>query len=133
MTLSLSKPDICSFCSIDVRRELISNEHAVAFADAFPVTEGHTLVVPRKHVASIYELCADAQSAVWDIVADARERLLEQLKPDGFNIGVNDGLAAGQTVMHAHVHIIPRRKGDVPDPRGGVRWIISEKANYWGK
>lgn len=60
-----------------------------------------------------------------------RERLLTGMKPDAFNIGVNDGLAAGQTVEHAHVHIIPRRKGDVPDPRGGIRWIIAEKAKYW--
>jgi diadenosine tetraphosphate (Ap4A) HIT family hydrolase len=128
---SIIKPDMCPFCSIDLSRELISNEHAVAFADAFPVTEGHTLVVPRKHVASIYELCAEAQSAVWNLVGNVRKRLLEQLKPDGFNIGVNDGLAAGQTVAHAHVHIIPRRQGDVPDPRGGIRWIIADLAKYW--
>jgi diadenosine tetraphosphate (Ap4A) HIT family hydrolase len=64
---------------------------------------------------------------------EVRERLLTGLLPDGFNIGVNEGLAAGQTVEHAHVHIIPRRKGDVPDPRGGIRWIIEEKANYWNE
>jgi diadenosine tetraphosphate (Ap4A) HIT family hydrolase len=70
---------------------------------------------------------------VWELVAEVRERLLVGLKPDAFNIRVNDGLAAGQTVEHAHVHIIPRRKGDVTDPRGGIRWIIDEKANYWNK
>lgn len=106
---------------------------AVAFPDAYPVAEGHTLVVPRKQVASIYELNETEQSAVWDLVAEVRQRLLTGLKPDAFNIGVNDGLAAGQTVEHAHVHIIPRRKGDVPDPRGGIRWIIDDKANYWNK
>jgi diadenosine tetraphosphate (Ap4A) HIT family hydrolase len=78
-------------------------------------------------------LSTDQQAAVWDLVAQVRSRLLAELKPDGFNIGVNDGLAAGQTVEHAHVHIIPRRKGDVPDPRGGIRWIIDEKAEYWDK
>ncbi len=66
-------------------------------------------------------------------MAEVRERLLTGLKPDAFNIGVNDGLAAGQTVEHAHAHVIPRHKGDVSDPRGGIRWIIDEKANYWNK
>jgi diadenosine tetraphosphate (Ap4A) HIT family hydrolase len=123
----------CLFCSLDPSRNWIENEHAIAFADAYPVTDGHTLVIPRKHVASIYELNADEQSAVWVLVAQVRERLLTGLKPDAFNIGVNDGLAAGQTIEHAHVHIIPRRKGDAPDPRGGIRWIIDDKANYWDK
>jgi diadenosine tetraphosphate (Ap4A) HIT family hydrolase len=123
----------CPFCSLDPEHKCMENEHSFAFPDAYPLADGHTLVVPRKHVSSIYELSADEQSAVWDLVAEVRQRLLTGLKPDGFNIGVNDGEAAGQTVEHAHVHVIPRRKGDVPDPRGGVRWIIDEKANYWAK
>jgi diadenosine tetraphosphate (Ap4A) HIT family hydrolase len=103
------------------------------FADAYPVSQGHTLVIPRKHVSSIYGLTTEEQSAIWSLVAEVRNRLLTGLKPDGFNIGVNDGLAPGQTVEHAHVHIIPRRKGDVADPRGGIRSIIDDKANYWDK
>ena len=118
----------CPFCSFDPSHKWIENEHAIAFADAFAVADGHTLVIPRQHVASIYALPADQQSAVWNLIAQVRNRLLAELKPDGFNIGVNDGLAAGQTIEHAHVHIIPRRKGDVTDPRGGIRWIIEEKA-----
>ena len=124
---------MCPFCSLDSTLIWMENEHAIAFADAHPVSEGHSLVIPRKHVGSIYELSAKEQSAIWDLVAEVRERLLTGLKPDAFNIGVNDGLAAGQTVEHAHVHVIPRRKGDVPDPRGGIRWIIDDKANYWDK
>jgi diadenosine tetraphosphate (Ap4A) HIT family hydrolase len=124
---------LCPFCSLDPGRKWIETEHAIAFADAYPVSDGHTLVIPRKHVSSIYELTADEQSAVWSLVADVRNRLLTGLKPDAFNIGVNDGVAAGQTIEHAHVHVIPRRKGDVADPRGGIRWIIDEKANYWAK
>ena len=92
--------------------------------DAHPLTEGHTLVVPR----SLAE-----QQGIWKLVAEVRERLLTSLKPDGFNIGFNDGLAAGQTVEHAHVHVIPRRTGDVPDPRGGIRWVIADNAAYWKK
>ena len=91
------------------------------------------LVVPRKHVRSIYELPAGEQASIWQLVGEVRVKLLAELKPDGFNIGLNDGLAAGQTIMHAHVHIIPRRNGDVPDPRGGVRWVIPGKAPYWKK
>jgi len=89
------------------------------------------LVIPRKHVASVYDLTIQEQNAVWDLVRIVRERLLVKLKPDGFNIGVNDGVAAGQTVPHAHVHVIPRRAGDVPDARGGIGWIIPYKAPYW--
>lgn len=121
----------CLFCTLDANRKWIENEHAIAFADAYPVSNGHMLVVPRKHVGSIYELTAAEQSAVWDLIADVRQRLLLGLKPDGFNIGVNDGLAAGQTVEHAHVHVIPRQEGEVADPRGGIRWIIADHAKYW--
>jgi diadenosine tetraphosphate (Ap4A) HIT family hydrolase len=105
----------------------------VAVPDAFPVTEGHTLVVPRKHVTTIYLFNAAEQKAIWALVAEVRERLLAGLKPDGFNIGFNDGLAAGQTVEHDHVHVIPLRAGDVPDPRGGMRWVIADNAAYWEK
>ena len=111
---------MCPFCSPADRRVWQENEHATAFADAFPVTDGHTLVVPRSHVSSIYELSAAQQSAVWDLVTAVRKRLLLGLKPDGFTISVKDSRTAGQTVEHAHVHIIPQRTGTVPDASGGV-------------
>jgi diadenosine tetraphosphate (Ap4A) HIT family hydrolase len=123
----------CPFCSFPPDRLWIEAEHAVAVPDEFPVTEGHTLVVPRKHVTTIYELAAAEQQGIWKLVAEVRERLLTGLRPDGFNVGFNDGLAAGQTVEHAHVHVIPRRAGDVPDPRGGIRWVIADNAAYWKK
>src|SRR5690348_7400816 len=97
----------CSFCSIAPSRKCMENEHAIAFVDAYPLTDGHTLVIPRQHVSSIYQLNATEQRALWDLVAEARCSILNNLRPDGFNIGVNDGLATGQTVEHAHVHIIP--------------------------
>jgi diadenosine tetraphosphate (Ap4A) HIT family hydrolase len=103
----------------------------VAVPDAFPVVEGHMLVVPRRHVASLFDLSDEEQAAVWKLVAQVRGKLASELKADGFTIGVNDGPAAGQTVLHAHVHVIPRRVGDVADPRGGVRWVIPAKARYW--
>ena len=100
--------------------------------DAFPVSNGHSLVIPKKHVKSIFDLANEEQSSIWSLVKDARFILMEKLEPDGFNIGLNDGQAAGQTVMHAHIHVIPRWKHDVTDPRGGVRLVFPEKANYWG-
>ena len=109
----------------------MESEFAVAFPDGFPVTQGHTLVIPRRHVASLYELSDEEQAAVWRLVAQLRASLIAELRPDGFNIGLNDGASAGQSVMHAHVHIIPRWKGDTTDPRGGIRWIMPDKARYW--
>lgn len=123
----------CPFCSLSPDRLRIETEHGVAVPDAHPVIEGHTLVVPRKQVSTIYQLIMPEQQGIWKLVAEVRERLLEALKPGGFNIGFNDGLAAGQTVEHAHVHVIPRRTGDVPDPRGGIRWVIADNAPYWKK
>ena len=121
----------CPFCSIAPGRVLLESGNAVAFFDAFPITEGHMLVAPRKHVSSIYELPASEQSELWEIVGKVRTLLMERFEVDSLNIGVNDGVAAGQTVAHAHVHVIPRRPGDVPDPRGGIRWVVADKARYW--
>ena len=121
----------CAFCTLHGESIVLGSELAIAFLDACPVSPGHTLVIPRRHVASIYELTAAEQTAVWDLVGHVRGLLLAQIQVDGFNIGVNDGVAAGQTVMHAHVHLIPRHQGDVPDPRGGIRWVIASKAPYW--
>jgi len=109
----------------------IESELALALFDAFPVAEGHTLVIPKQHVVSLFDLPERDLAEVWRLVVKVRAKLMADLKPDGFNVGVNDGQAAGQTVMHAHIHVIPRRKGDVADPRGGVRWIFPDKAPYW--
>lgn len=112
---------------------MAGNRHAAALLDGYPVSEGHTLVIPRRHVPSIFDLSGAEQSDVWALVAEVRDRLRARLatQPEGFNVGPNDGVQAGQTVMHGHVHLIPRYKEDVPDPRGGIRWVLPRKANYW--
>jgi diadenosine tetraphosphate (Ap4A) HIT family hydrolase len=102
--------DSCPFCSIEPACIWTENDAAIAFPDSYPVADGHTLVAPRKHVNTIYELNIPEQGAIWTLVGEVREHLLAELKPDGFNIGFNDGLAAGQTVLHAHVHVIPHRQ-----------------------
>lgn len=123
----------CPFCQLRERPILLENDFAAAFPDAFPLSQGHTLVVPKTHVPSLFDLPAEGQAAIWSLVGRVRAKLLVDLTPDGFNIGLNDGPAAGQTVFHAHVHVIPRRIGDAADPRGGVRWVLPGKARYWGE
>ena len=99
--------------------------------DGFPVSVGHQLVMPSRHVARLEELSADEWRAVFDTVQQVARRVAALDGVSGVNIGVNSGGSAGQTVDHAHVHVIPRRDGDVPDPRGGVRWVIPGQADYW--
>jgi diadenosine tetraphosphate (Ap4A) HIT family hydrolase len=121
----------CPFCRLDMNRILISNQYGMAFRDGFPISPGHTLIIPRQHVANFFDLTTEERQSLWELVAAIRTNLMEEVHPDGFNVGLNDGQAAGQTVMHAHIHVIPRYKGDASDPRGGVRWIIPGKAAYW--
>lgn len=108
-----------------------ANALAFAIRDAFPVSPGHTLVVPFRLVPTFFDATPEEQRALIDLVGVVKAQLdaLEP-RPDGYNVGFNAGVAAGQTVMHLHVHVIPRYTGDVPDPRGGVRYVIPAKANY---
>lgn len=126
-----TEPQHCPFCIFENRIFVAANDYAFAIYDGHPISQGHTLVIPRKHIASLFDLKEDEYLAVWKIVIYVKNFLKDKFNPDSFNIGLNDGPAAGQTVPHAHIHVIPRYNGDVVDPRGGVRWIIPEKAKYW--
>ncbi|HRI17041.1 MAG TPA: HIT domain-containing protein [Burkholderiaceae bacterium] len=121
----------CPFCRLPEQRIRDRNDRAVVVRDAYPVTPGHTLVIPTRHIASFFDTTAAEREALLSLLDAAREQLQAELRPDGFNIGINDGRAAGQTIGHLHIHLIPRYAGDLQDPRGGVRWIIPEKAAYW--
>lgn len=125
----------CPFCEIDYDQFLMETPSAIVLLDKYPVSKGHALVIPKMHVSSIFDLSFAQQADVWNSVCDAKEALKDNFRlvsgVDGFNIGINDGKAAGQTIDHAHIHVIPRFEGDVKDPRGGVRWVLSEKADYW--
>lgn len=123
----------CVFCSLPPERIWIQTESTIAFRDAYPLSNGHTLVVPRRHVSSLFDLPEEEQQRIWHQVAVVHRLLREAFNAGGFNVGLNDGQVAGQTVGHAHVHVIPRYSGDVIDPRGGVRWVIPSKATYWLK
>src|SRR6185369_6374708 len=121
----------CPFCNQDNPKIVLVNAHAYAIFDGYPVSHGHSLVIPKRHIASFFEATREEQSALLDLLAEMQQILMKEHNPDGFNIGINVGEAAGQTVMHLHIHLIPRYAGDQPDPRGGVRWIFPEKADYW--
>jgi diadenosine tetraphosphate (Ap4A) HIT family hydrolase len=119
----------CIFCQFDLP-VLAQSEMSYAFLDGFPVSEGHALVIPKRHVASIWDLTEAEYADAFDLVRQVKGLLQQRYNPQGFNIGVNCGEAAGQTVFHAHIHLIPRYTGDVPSPRGGVRNVIPGKGNY---
>jgi len=119
------------FYPIVPERLILETRRCVAFLDTSPASKGHTLVIGKTVTASLFDLSLDVQAELWEAMRRAREILMERFHPDGFNIGLNDGAAAGQTVAHAHVHIIPRYLHDVPDPRGGIRWILPARARYW--
>jgi len=118
----------CVFCNH--RAVVLENDLAYAVNDAFPVTPGHMLVVPKRHFASFFEASKDEREALLELINDCKILLDERQRPDGYNIGVNVGRAAGQTIMHVHIHLIPRKLGDVSDPRGGVRGVIPERRVY---
>jgi diadenosine tetraphosphate (Ap4A) HIT family hydrolase len=107
-----------------------SNALAFAIRDAFPVSPGHTLIIPRREIATWFDATRDEQLAILDLIAAVKHVLDVELAPAGYNVGFNAGAAAGQTVMHLHVHVIPRFEGDLDDPRGGVRHVIPHRGNY---
>lgn len=115
---------------LDPQNWISENELAVALRDAYPVSPGHTLIVPKRVVASFFELTEAELRACWTLLFLERERLERDLRPAGYNIGINVGETAGQTIYHVHIHLIPRFRGDHPNPRGGVRGVIPEKADY---
>ena len=120
----------CPFCSIDPQRIAFANDLFIAIWDAFPVNEGHLLLVPRAHKSNWAALTAAERSAIWSAIADAQTLIADQFHPRGFNVGYNEGIAAGQTILHFHLHIIPRYDGDVADPRGGIRHVVPARGNY---
>jgi diadenosine tetraphosphate (Ap4A) HIT family hydrolase len=119
----------CVFCQLN-RSVLAQSDLSCAFLDGFPVSEGHALVIPKRHVASIWDMTDPEYADAFDLVRQLKVLLQLRYNPQGFNVGVNCGEAAGQTIFHAHIHIIPRYTEDVPNPRGGVRNIIPGKGHY---
>lgn len=123
--------DGCVFCEKIAKGNVLFEDTLwVALEDGFPVSKGHTLIVPKRHVASFFDLTKEEFVALQEMICRVKVHIDSQYRPDGYNIGVNVGEAAGQSVFHVHVHVIPRYKGDVANPRGGVRGVIPNKQNY---
>ncbi len=123
----------CPFCTLPPERIRGENAHGVWIRDAYPISKGHSLIIPRRHVGSFFDISKVERDALLELLDLAKSETDAEFTPDGYNIGINDGPAAGQTVPHLHIHLISRFKGDMPDPRGGVRWIIPAKADYWSE
>ena len=120
--------EACAFC--DSSKAVLRNRLAYAIYDANPVTPGHMLIIPVRHVADYFDLSIVEKEAMWTLVERAKHFLDGQREPAGYNLGINVGEAAGQTIAHAHLHFIPRYRGDMPNPRGGVRGVIPDKQSY---
>ena len=118
----------CPFCHPN--GVVLQNGLAFALLDISPVTPGHMLLIPRRHVAGWFDTSPDERRDLMALADEAREWLMRERAPDGFNVGINVGEAAGQTVFHVHVHLIPRYRGDMVAPQGGVRGVIPAKQNY---
>ena len=123
----------CIFCEkLNKNEYILENELAVAIFDAFPVNKGHMLIIPKRHFASFFEATPEEVLSYMELVNKAKEYLDNEYNPDGYNIGINIGDAAGQTIFHLHIHIIPRYIGDVENPRGGIRKLKTPLVEYDG-
>jgi diadenosine tetraphosphate (Ap4A) HIT family hydrolase len=121
----------CLFCNIENERIIAENDLAYAVRDGFPVTELHTLIIPKRHVEDYFSLTQEELLACDELMRLLKDEIMDaDSSVDGFNIGMNSGESAGQTIFHCHIHLIPRRTGDVENPRGGVRHLIPGKGNY---
>ena len=120
----------CVFCSLKKDEILFENDLAVAFFDNYPVSKGHILVIPKRHVVHYFDLSEAEMSSIFELSQKVKEYLDEKYHPDGYNVGFNVLEAGGQSVMHAHMHIIPRYKGDVENPRGGIRKVVKIKDRH---
>ena len=121
----------CPFCTPDPDQVFLQTDLILGLWDKYPVSPGHALLIPRRHVADWFEATPKEQQALTEALSTARTAIQEKYQPDGFNIGINAGEAAGQTIFHLHIHLIPRYKGDEADPRGGIRKLFPGKAKYW--
>ncbi len=120
----------CAFCNPEDVDVVLRGVESYVRYDKFPVSPGHLLVIPFRHVSSVFELIDDELAEMGVLIFQAKKLIEHQFHPDGYNIGVNVGEVAGQTVMHVHIHVIPRYLGDMENPRGGVRGVIPEKQAY---
>lgn len=121
---------LCPFCHLEREQIIDCNDVGFVIRDGFPISPGHTLIISRRHVGSYFELYTEEREGLFRLLDRAKSTLDHELRPNAYNIGINDGLEAGQTIQHVHIHLIPRYQGDAADPRGGIRWVMPDKAKY---
>ncbi|UZW13465.1 HIT family protein [Clostridium pasteurianum] len=122
----------CIFCEYSKNEYIAENELVFAIYDKFPVNKGHVLIIPKRHFESFFKATVEEVKAIYSLMNEVKTIIDKQLKPSGYNVGVNVGYDAGQTVMHLHVHLIPRYEGDVENPKGGIRNIKEALVRYDG-
>lgn len=118
----------CLFCT--PRGVSHENEYAYSTRDSYPVSPGHSLVIPRRHCSNFFELTSKEMNACFELLVIEQETVNKELHPDGYNVGINIDSAGGQTIRHVHIHLVPRFVGDHPRPQGGIRQILPDKADY---
>ncbi|HZK43425.1 MAG TPA: HIT family protein [Syntrophomonadaceae bacterium] len=121
---------ICPFCSPILSEVITTNDYAYALFDKYPINLGHILIIPKRHVESYFDTTQEERKAMDKLLEECKDLLDKEYAPDGYNIGINVGESAGQTIFHVHVHLMPRYTGDIDNPRGGVRGVIPEKRIY---
>jgi len=119
----------CPFCNVE-REIILESEMSFAIYDGYPVNEGHVLIIPKRHTANYFDLSLEEQKGCIELLNLVKGIVQEKYNPAGFNVGININEAAGQTVPHVHIHLIPRYEGDVEEPRGGVRGVVPGKKSY---
>lgn len=132
--------DNCFFCKLregkivgkskEPNKYVLENDLALGRFDDFPVNPGHMEFITKRHVETIFDTTEEERVAIFELIDKAKSMIDKEFHPDGYNVGINCGISAGQTVMHVHIHLIPRYNGDVENPRGGIRGIIPEKQSY---
>jgi len=123
----------CPFCHVEAHEVIAESEHFFAKSDGYPVSEGHTLLISKRHVSTYFDLTEEEQIDMVKLLNVVKKNTDKEFDASQYNVGINCGEFAGQTIDHVHIHLIPRRQGDVEDPRGGVRWVIAAKAKYWNE
>ena len=121
---------MCVFCNVSKEKIVYENEHFIGIFDGFPVTKGHSLLISKRHVKTYFGLTSEEKMSLDDGIVWMKTYLDRKFSPDGYNIGINNGVSAGQTILHLHLHLIPRYIGDVENPKGGVRGVIPSKQSY---
>ena len=134
-TRNLNQPEsspVCSFCYENIKSEIIAEYNsAYAINDKYPVSKGHILIIPQRHIEDFFSMTTNERRDAQQLLLNMKKSIAEHDSSiSGFNVGINCGESAGQTIFHAHIHLIPRRDGDTPNPRGGVRGVIPDKMSY---